>query len=340
MSITYKKINSAENLDKQWDVLSSCFFQQKEFLLYNEKFNPCEQRYYEIFKNESFVGGAVVYSIKAPLCLIFKIPLTVKLKVVYLPVSVTSSGIVGIKPYDNKLISHILKHERGIILGMNLDHDFKHSQTIVFRTYPSLYIPLPFKTFDDYLEAFRAPYRRRILNAIHKFSDVNIKHTSCVEYTMQHHYLYLQIMHKTETKLETLHFTFFRNLPESFTLTSYYRYDDLICWHICFKENKTMTYFFGGMDYQMRNKYYSYYKNLIGAVKEAISSGCHVLELGQTAELPKMRLGARIKELKMFVYHRNPFIMLFFKIFKRFIEYSVPVPKINPFKKNLVVLKK
>jgi len=65
---------------------------------------------------------------------------------------------------------------------------------------------------------------------------------------------------------------------------------------------------------------------------EAIVRKCDILDLGQTAETAKVRLGGMKEERRMFLYHKNPLILNALRPFKRFLTYSNYTENCNVFK--------
>jgi hypothetical protein len=124
----------------------------------------------------------------------------------------------------------------------------------------------------------------------------------------------------------------FRNLPSNFILTTYYNETGILCWHITCHDKNTLFFFFGGMDYSLRDHYQSYHNNLYGIISEAIQNKYDFIDLGQTAETAKSRFGGKPEERRMFLYHRNPLILYFLKPFKGVLAYSKIGENSNVFK--------
>ena len=57
------KVDSAHRIPEEWDSLVRGIFQEKDFLVYNEEFNPCQQRYYLVYDSDILSAAAVVYTI-------------------------------------------------------------------------------------------------------------------------------------------------------------------------------------------------------------------------------------------------------------------------------------
>jgi hypothetical protein len=75
------------------------------------------------------------------------------------------------------------------------------------------------------------------------------------------------------------------------------------------------------MNYSLRDQYQSYHNNLFGIIETAIVHKYDSIDFGQTAEIPKTRLGGNLSERRMFAYHKNQVIYFFLRLFKGFFSY-------------------
>ncbi len=72
--------------------------------------------------------------------------------------------------------------------------------------------------------------------------------------------------------------------------------------------NDVMSFVFGGMNYQYRDEYDLYYNMLLHMLKIGIKNQVKVIDLGQTAENTKCRLGCELEERYMAAFSRNRLI--------------------------------
>jgi hypothetical protein len=184
----------------------------------------------------------------------------------------------------------------------------------------------------SYENSLRHDYRRRIYRIREKFSGVTSVTSECSAFYEEHYSLYLQIMKKTTTKLETLSIDVFRYLPSNFRLTTYYFDGKMICWHVVCNDTGVLFFFFGGMNYAYRDQFQSYNNNLLGILSAAFVQKYRVIDFGQTAEIAKTRLGGVFSERRMFLYHRNPILFGLLKLFRSLITYSVTNEKPRVFR--------
>jgi hypothetical protein len=326
----HTQVNS---ISKAWDSLNPEFFLSASFLQYLEKFNYCNQRYYTLTAGGNIKAGAIVYSLPVDLFTFSKKSLKFKMNIIGIPFSVDSSGIIGDENYFNELINHILSLEKGMILCLNYENAINHKDIVQLKALPTLVLNhYKFDSFDEYLSNMRHNYRRRIVKALEKFKNVKTERGNCDSFSDNHYSLYLSIMSKTKTKLEVLSKDFFINLPEKFVLTSYYSNDKLLAWHITYSKSSIFSFLFGGMDYELRDEFDSYYNNLLGVVRAGIEGGFDLINLGQTAENAKARIGAMLVEKKMFLYHKNLLIRKTLKLFSKQLEYKANIENFKIFK--------
>ena len=69
-----------------------------------------------------------------------------------------------------------------------------------------------------------------------------------------------------------------------------------------------LVFAFVGLDYDCNATYDIYHNLLLRMVAYAIDGGFERLELGQTAEDAKLRLGGRYRPLRMHMRHSNPLL--------------------------------
>lgn len=139
-------------------------------------------------------------------------------------------------------------------------------------------------------------------------------------------------MKTSTTKLETLPENAFRYLPGKFRLTTFYANNEMLFWHILLPDENVFYYYMCGINYALRDRYEAYHNSLFSIITTAMELGYSTVDLGQTAEVAKMRVGALPQERRMFMYHKNPLIHLLLNTFRNFITYSAEQPVATVFK--------
>lgn len=306
-----------------WDNLVKEPFQTSEFLAHLEKTNPCNQRYYTLSCDQNVCAAAVVYTLYVNLFTFSKSSAKAKMCIIGIPASVDSSGLIGSEEFYPVLISEILKSEKGIVLCLNFENKMNIPQLVFMDTLPTFIFHNRFETFNHYLTQMRSNHRRLVLRSMQLFQDVTTHKNKCDTFTEEHYQLYLNIMERTRTKLEILPFPFFKELPGNYILSDYRDPNGtILSWHITTSFNDIYAFLFGGIRYELRDQYDSYYNNLIGIFKEGIEGGFPIINFGQTAAQPKAILGAQKVEKLMFVYHKNILIRSLFRICRRLLTYK------------------
>lgn len=328
--------NSVKEFDSQWDTLCSSVYQKRLFLFHAEKHNPCNQKYYLGYNDDNqLVSGAVVYSSKVNVLTFSKYCINLPMTIIGLPASVDASGMVGESQCYSDLVREVLNNERGVVLCLNYESDFYFNSIVQMETLPSLVSDHLFLTWETYLESLRHNYRRRIIKAEQRFKNIKKTKSLCNQFSREHYELYLNILKRTKTKIETLSFSFFEQLPKEYMLHSFYIGKKLVTWHITTFDKGIYYFLFGGINYELRDKYDAYYNNLIQIIKGAILLKSKTINLGQTAEISKNRMGARFIRKKMFLYHKNLLIRSIFRLAKNFLSYKIKAIEVNIYKKKL-----
>jgi len=333
MSEEIREIHEASGLPAEWDDLAAEYFQTKEFLVHSEKYNPCNQRYFTIFLDGQLKAGAVMYTLKLNLLTyLFGNGIKIPMNILGIPCSVSSGGLTGDKEYYQKLFEHLRYKVRGLLLALNMDFKPVLPGFIVGKTLPTIIVHNRFKTWDIYIRSLRSSYRRRYNRIIEHFLNIDKRTGPCSEFSNEMYRQYLEVLRRSKGKLETLELPFFQNLPGNFILTSYYDDSRLAGWHITTGFRDRYYFFMGGIDYMLNRNFFTYYNMLFNIIKHGIEANASVIDMGQTAEIPKMRLGGVISEKYMTGYHSNFVFRRLLQAGKGLLEYSGRFPETSVIK--------
>ncbi len=331
---TYK-LDNALALPDEWDVLADCYFQRKKFLLYCQNRNHCNQRYYVAYDQDKLIAGAVVYTIRLNLFTYYKMRLPVTMQITGIPCSVSSAGLVGKPNRTVKLFEYICSQERGLKLALNIDspEGVPHNM-FAGNTLPAIKFNNYFSSTADYLKSLRADYRRR-LDLIHKKSSaLQFTQSSCSKFSIEMYHQYIRVYEQSNAKLEQLDYRFFKYLPNEFKLTTATANGILAGWFITLTADGESYFFFGGLNYSMNEKLGTYHRLLIEIIFQGINSGVQQIDLGQTAEIPKMRLGGESQPKYMIADH-SVMINILLRTSKKLLEYRNTIPKPHVFRNAL-----
>lgn len=331
-TFTANKISKASDLPKEWDSLAKCYFQKKEFFLYTEKYNPCKQRYYTLYNKNRIIAGACVYTLTIDLLTFINVRSPVKMQVVGIPATVAPAGIIGDVGAMKILLKEIFKTEKGLIVGMNISPALNCEPAVSMRTMPTIVMNHNFADWEECISSLRSDYKRRMNKIFSGFQEIKTQIIDCSGFNEKLYDLYLQIYDRSKSKLEKLSLEFFKNLPENYILTISSLNNRVISWHITLQDDGVLYFFFGGTDYEYNRKYNSYFNNIAGILKEAINRGYKTIDFGQTAEIPKTRLGGKVIELNLFVYHKNLIVKKLLYFSAKLLQYNRKIPETHVFK--------
>lgn len=332
--IEFKYIKKAENLPKHWNEISDSYFQTIDFLRHAERYNYCKQRYYMLYDENKLVSGAIMYSLHLDLFTFVRIKSPIKMNIVGIPASVSSQGIFGKREYIEALKEHIYKKEKGLILFLNLETQNKNSGKASGKTLPSIIFQNQFTNTKEYKSRLRYSYRRRI-KKLSSNPNFDIITSNCSVFHEEMYKQYLDVYNKSNVKLERLNLDFFKNLPDKFSLTTIKKKDSLLGWNITLTNNATFYFFLGGINYKLNKDNSTYLRLLYNIIEKSIKNKAKKIDLGQTAEIPKIRMGGKPKTLYMEAFHSNFFFNYLLKKIIELIEYKVNFENNKVFKEQL-----
>ena len=209
------------------------------------------------------------------------------------------------------------------------------------ETEPNMVLDLDpaWRTYDDYLAALEAKYRRNCRDQLKKLAAAN-----CVVEPLTHlrpvarrlHELYLAVQSRAAVKLVTLPEGFLPALAEAagddFRCTVIRRGDEIVGFVTALRDGDTAVGYYIGFDRTVAEAGAPLYLRLLHAtIADAIHWRCRRLSLGRTALEPKATLGARPEPMSVWLRHRVPAMNWFL----RGMLDSVPhaeAPERSPFK--------
>jgi hypothetical protein len=328
--------DSAMELPDEWDKLCRSPYQQRSFLAHCEAYNPCRQRYYLLENGATLLAGAVVYTHRQDLLTFLSIPSPVRLRIIGIPCSVSSGGIIGDTLHTSSLCSGITRIEkRGLHLLLNASVPTVPAGWSNGSTLPTIVFNNRFKCWDSYLSSLKSHYRRRIRKITEHLSHFTIKQLPCASFSERHYSLYKDVYHKSTAKLEKLSHAFFSHLPDTFDLTVLHFREKTCGWYITTTFKSTLSYFLGGMDYTVNNTFNLYFGMLQQIIRGGIEQGFSSIDLGQTAETAKARFGGTIESRYMAGHHSNPLFNMLLKNAAPFLSYRGTASQPDTFRRNV-----
>lgn len=327
-----RRVERASSLPPEWDGLAAHYFQRRGFLAHAERFNPCGQRYYLALRDGRAAAGACVYSLRINPFTFVGLPGALGVAIVGIPCSVSSAGMVGSREDVAWLAGRIPDFERGLVIGLNLDAPLDCPRLVCGRTLPSIRLGLPFRTWEEYRAAMRSRYRRRLDRQLARWRDVVSERGPCGRMDASMHGQYLEVFRHSGAALECLSLEFLRNLPAAFALTAHRAGDRVLGWHIVLDEGAHRTFFLAGIDYSTLAERGNYHNLLARLVREAIEDGAWEIDLGQTAEVAKTRLGGQVVEKSLFGTSSAGAMRSLLRLGRPLLEYRGRVPAAHVFR--------
>jgi len=324
---------TAGELPPAWDALADTRFQGREFLAHCEAWNPCSQRYYGAFEGDRLAACAIVYTLGLDLLTFTRATMPVATQIVGVPCSVSSPGMFGDVHAVGQLIRELPGHERGLLLTLNLPSGTPIPTGMTTgHTLPTVRVERSFESWDEYLGSLRSDYRRRISIIKNRSSELHLDFVDCSTYSDLHHELYLEVLANSSSRLERLAPGFFAHLGRPFGLMTLRRRDRLEGWALILDDPDEFTFVFGGIDYRNNPENATYLRLLLAVLRRGIESGAGCIELGQTAENPKLRLGGVLHPLRMAATHSNGVLRAALKGLGGMLEYRASFPEHHVFR--------
>ena len=201
-----------------------------------------------------------------------------------------------------------------------------------------------FLEFNDYYIALKSKYRKQIRKSKDKFENTGM-HICQLQtsekilqiYTPEVHQLYETVVNKSKTKLETLPLMFFHelaiNFPNQVYLTLAYQHEKIVGF-MCSLRNESCFYcLFCGLDFSLNPESDLYFNLAYGAIELALNFPLSNIEVGQSADAFKARIGCYQNPLYLYVKGMGFMEELLLKtLFKFIFPAPLPVPSYNIFK--------
>ncbi|MGD2216535.1 MAG: GNAT family N-acetyltransferase [Gemmatimonadales bacterium] len=164
---------------------------------------------------------------------------------------------------------------------------------------PFCTLPLRWPSFEAYLRAMRAGYRRQVLASLRARRRLNLSVRAVDDFGPQCpriFQLYEQVMDRAEFQLEHLNLAFFERLNADLGSQSrailIEQRGELIAAAVMLYGPTEATFLLAGIDYAQNRQCHAYLNLVTEVVADAIRSGAARLELGQTSYDLKRRHGA------------------------------------------------
>jgi predicted N-acyltransferase len=178
---------------------------------------------------------------------------------------------------------------------------------------PTAVVDLQFDSFEGYLAAMRAQYRRRARQALKRSKDLQVEHVSdFAQYADALARLWRLIYDRArEVKREILtpgYFAAMSALEDSSVLLARRRDGSIAAFALLLRDDPWLSFLQCGFDEQAARSEGSYFRLLYEIVRVGIEGGFEQVELGITTLEPKLDIGGVPVPLFAWVKHRNPLL--------------------------------
>jgi hypothetical protein len=263
---------------------------------------------------------ACEYKVKLNILTFSRLKINLPFTVIAPPASLDCKGYVG---NVQDMISDY-KKRRGMFLILNMkEEDAKmilDNTVAVGKTLPTCIFRNKIENFDHYLASLRSSYRRRINTALAKGRQLDITRIRNAAFSPELHEFYLEVLRNSQFPLEELPLNFFRQ--SDCDIDVFYHESRPVAFVMHTINDDVMSFVFGGMNYQYRDEYDLYYNMLLHMLKIGIKNQVKVIDLGQTAENTKCRLGCELEERYMAAFCRNRFVSMLLCHFAPLLAYD------------------
>jgi hypothetical protein len=297
---TYKR---AADLPPEWDLLAATNpFLSRSSLRAIESVHGCEQSY-TLLSAEAPESLFVAYTHRLNILTYGKGNISIPVTIVGIPCSVSSPGCI-IGNDTREAAAAAIASIRGARLVLNTPAELSLPRLARGRTLPTCRLDIAWDSFGDYLAALRSHYRYRMKAALQKWEPVAaVVLDDPADFDEELYRLYLNVYERSRYKIERLPIAFFQTFPAQ--LITFTRQGRVIGFVQMLEMHRELHFLFGGMDYAVSRRVDTYLNMLLHMVRYAIERRCKAIDLGQTAEETKMRLGCRLVPRHFFAGHSN-----------------------------------
>lgn len=250
-----------------------------------------------------------------------------KIRVVGVPISVAEKGYSYTSEMGRERLIEWIKSQKGLTVVLNADDDLGEP-LIKVETLPTVVLANHFKSIEDYESNLRAHYRYRIKCARNRFKEVEVREH--IKMDDQLYKLYVDVYNRSDFKLEKSSQTYFEDFESE--LTGFYINHEPIGFVQYKIVNHTLYFVFCGINYEALKAYDTYYNMLLYMIEIGIKEKVHAINLGQTTEAVKQKLGGKVQKKYMYIHHSNGLVHTLIHALKPIIGYKLQPQNYRVFK--------
>lgn len=293
-------------LPSGWDAASQGQpFLQRSFLQLLEETNPRGQRYYYL-DGADHASLFVTYRHRLDILTYGPGRWAMDITMVGVPCSVASPGFV-MRPDAMAAFANEIAAIKGGVLILNAPEPGLSCLGAAGTTLPSCILKTKGVTFQTYLDGMRSHYRYKIKKSMARFQDIDVTVLpDNAGFDRKLYALYEQVYQRSDYKLEKLPITFFQKSKSTITIFS--MNDEPLAFSQAVMKNRVFFFLFGGIDYSRNHGFDTYFNLLIHLVKTGFEAKAHTIDLGQSAEDIKTRLGCEFVPRYLYARHSNALV--------------------------------
>ena len=297
-------ISRAVDLPDAWDaVAAGNFALQRRFLRQLEGCTSTEKRYH-LFHDDGGRLDSIIceQSIdRFNLTQYTPIDWRVRARLLHVPLSVARPGLV-VGDRTRGQVEDFVRSLPGFTIILNWPGDEGFTDMAAGTMSPQLRLRVRWTDFDAYLESLRSGYRHRLRKALRKGRELRFRILQDNrEFDERLYGFYRRINERARVRVETLGIEWFRSSLGRI----------IVCEHrgvsqgfIQLVENgRELVWTFVGYAEETNTEYDVYQNLLVALVRHAIENRFETVDMGQTAEEAKLKLGCEYVPLRVLVRH-------------------------------------
>ncbi|MGI6224975.1 MAG: GNAT family N-acetyltransferase [Peptococcales bacterium] len=325
----WSTVNFAEKLPCQWDELAGeNIFLKQCFLKHLEKVNPCLQTYNFLKVDNQFQAIYVDYSLKLDIFTYSFFSLKIPVRIMGIPCSVSKQGFSVLRGFESELWEHFrAKSGAKLILNSSISLPVKGGDTL-----PTCKLTIQWSSFGEYLESLRSSYRYRIKKAQEKWQNVQVNFIKPDAFDKSLYELYEEVFNNSQAKLEKLNLDFFREISLPSVIIKARVEEETLGFVQLVTNGPELIFLFTGFNHQLNRKFDVYLNLLLEIIQFAIENKFTTLDLGQTSEETKLKLGSQLVRKTMYVSHSTLLLDKLVNKYIKFFSYQVPEYQFHVFK--------
>jgi len=199
------------------------------------------------------------------------------------------------------------------------------------RHFPTVDLDIQWNSFGEYHESFRSDYKSRITETLKRGQGLKPCLIPPDRFGEKTYDLYVAVARRYHSII--LSRDYFVKFPVKNYILGLETDGTVLAWAFLVPKGRYLYFLFGGFNDKFNETYNIYNNLLLAIVRFSIESKYEKINLGQTAELSKMRIGGYLVDRYQLVRHTDPIINQILQKTDIF-EYRKHYPKPNLFKRN------